>query len=188
MQTQNIYREERERRFASAFQNPDDLVASVMGNAYLEFHLFQIVRRYVANKSDFDKKHTTFTTLIKKAKCHGALKADLVNPLIALGNLRNQFAHGIDFVFSDDDIAKVKSTIPKRLKPVFNARCSGYANGATRGEQLRILLEIMSEELSTYWITTDVPVRRLALSGGRAAVVVVDAFGKGVKWLKRPRF
>jgi hypothetical protein len=103
-------------RFLDAMMNPDDLVAVVVGQTYVEFHLREMIRHRMDDKERIDKLRLTFEMLLGLALAFNALPEQFEPPLRKLASIRNKFAHRIDYELQESDVSSLCDTLPKSMK------------------------------------------------------------------------
>ena len=110
------YDPEREGRRLVAFAGTNDLIASIMGQTYVEFNLNQMLRLHTPDREHFDSMRLTFDQLLGLALSFAVIPAEIEGVLRQLAAIRNRFAHRIDHVLSDNEVAGALNSAPRNIK------------------------------------------------------------------------
>jgi hypothetical protein len=98
--------------FVRDLQGQDELGVVIRAHIHIEAHLNELVEKLVAEKERLKKANLEYHQLVHLAIALG-LKEEHAGPLLALGNLRNTFAHQIDTALTKDRVdALYKSFSP----------------------------------------------------------------------------
>lgn len=105
--------------FFMALFNEDDLGCVVRGQTLVDHTLRQLIAAHFAPDVDGDKvvnwRYVGFTLRLELATALGELPKELLPPIRALNEMRNDFAHGFNATLSDSRTLDFVNTFPRKV-------------------------------------------------------------------------
>jgi hypothetical protein len=84
----------------------------IRAHLHAEQSLFAMLTEGLKNPSVIDLDRLSFSTKARLAVAMGLMGQDVLPPLVALNALRNNFAHRVDYQFTDKDKADLLNAMP----------------------------------------------------------------------------
>lgn len=100
-----------EEPFIAAMTQGDALALVIKAVILIEHQLIKFIEARTAAPKSLEKIALTYADRVHLAAALG-LRSDLVRPLLALGTIRNKFAHRLDTSFSKSDADNFHETFP----------------------------------------------------------------------------
>ena len=85
----------REGEFLQALESEDDLGAVIRAHIHIEQHLILLLEALLRHPEHIIN-NLNFANRVRLAASLGGIKSEFIEPLIAIGNIRNKFAHKLN--------------------------------------------------------------------------------------------
>jgi hypothetical protein len=134
------YDASREAHRMSALATPNDLIAAVVGQTYVEFVLREMLCAQVANKRRFEALRLTFDITLSLVLSFSMVPHDSEQVVRKLAAIRNRFAHRIDHSLTvgevNDAFASSSKSVQRNVRFLEKQPFSGISE---HGWRLRLL-------------------------------------------------